>query len=320
MPNLTANSIFLAGPTASGKTAAGIALAERIGAEIISMDSMQLWRGMDIGTAKPTAEERSRVPHHLVDLLDPSESFSVGRYVELACAAADEIAGRGRIPLFVGGTILYMKALTAGLFEGPPADWQIRERLKKLAVEHGSNALHIRLQEADPAAADKIHPNDLRRIVRALEVIEITGKPISEQRREWDVEPPPEFAGRIFALDWNRKQLYERIERRVDIMMQQGLLEEARRLLHRKPPLGREASQAVGYRELFAHLRGETDLQTAVELIKRNTRRFAKRQLTWLRSFPHLNWIAVTPEDTPDAIAERILRVSKQLDQADTTD
>jgi len=187
MPKLTANSIFLAGPTASGKTAAGIALAERIDAEIISMDSMQLWREMDIGTAKPTAEERSRVPHHLVDLLDPSESFSVGRYVELARAAADDIAGRGRIPLFVGGTILYMKALTAGLFEGPPADWQIRERLKKLAAEHGSSALHSWLRLFDPAAAQKIHPNDLRRIIRALEVIDITGKPISEQQREWDV-------------------------------------------------------------------------------------------------------------------------------------
>jgi len=297
------NSIFLVGPTASGKSSVGVCLAELIGGEIISLDSMQLWRGMDVGTAKPSAQDRARVPHHLVDILDPSESFSVARYVNLACAAVRDIAARGRVPLFVGGTALYLKSLTAGIFEGPPADWELRTRLRAIAADKGSPFLHDRLRGVDPDAADRIHPNDLRRIIRALEVFEKTGLPISQLQQQWregrDEDPP------IFGIDRERDDLYERINTRVDRMMSEGFLEEVQGLHDRG--LGREASQAMCYRELIAHLSGEiTDLDEAVELIKRNTRRFAKRQLTWFRGFPEIVWIHAGPDDTPEEIAGRI--------------
>jgi len=303
------NSVFLVGPTASGKSSVALCLAEMISrggqrrGEIISLDSMQLWRGMDIGTAKPTPQERERVPHHLVDVLEPSESFSVARYVEAAEAAVAEIAGRGRVPLFVGGTALYLKALVAGLFEGPSADWTLRTQLRRIAAERGSLHLHERLRTIDPAAAARIHPNDLRRIIRALEVYEKTGTPISELQRQWAAEnphPPP-----IFGIARDRADLYDRINRRVDQMMEEGFLDEVRRLLGRRP--GREATQALGYRELIAHLDGEIEsLEEAVELIKRNTRRFAKRQLTWFRAFPEITWIQVGPGDTAESVARRI--------------
>ena len=298
------NSVFLIGPTASGKSSVGLCLAELIDGEIISLDSMQLWRTMDIGTAKPTPDERARVPHHIIDLLDPSESFSVARYVDLACEAVVAIAARGRAPLFVGGTALYLKALTAGLFEGPAADWALRARLRETAEERGPQFLHEQLRCVDPAAADRIHPNDLRRIIRALEVYEKTGRPISELQQQWGgahaEESPP-----IFGIERERDDLYDRINRRVDQMMAEGFLDEVRRVLGHRP--GREASQALGYKELIAHLRGEMpDLDEAVELIKRNTRRFAKRQLTWFRAFPQIIWFEAAPDDPPEEVAGRI--------------
>jgi len=297
------NSIFLVGPTASGKSSVGVCLAELIYAEIISLDSMQLRRGMDVGTAKPSAEDRARVPHHMIDILDPCESFSVARYVKLACEAVSDIAARGRVPLFVGGTALYLKALTSGMFEGPSADWKLRSRLRRVAAEKGSPFLHDRLRGIDPAAAEKIHPNDLRRIIRALEVFEKTGSPISQLQQQWQNEGddgPP-----IFGIERDRDDLYDRIDRRVDRMMSEGFLEEVRRLSERGP--GREASQALGYKEMLAHLRGEiADLDEAVELIKRNTRRFAKRQLTWFRAFPQIIWIHAGPHDRPEKIAGRM--------------
>jgi len=304
------NSVFIVGPTASGKTSVALELAGNIthgdqaGGEIISLDSMQLWRGMDIGTAKPTAEERRRVRHHLIELLEPSESFSVARYVEAAQAAVAEIAGRGRVPLFVGGTALYLKALLAGLFEGPSADWALRAELRRIAAEHGPAHLHERLQSVDPGTAQRLHPNDLRRIVRALEVYEKTGTPISELQRQWSAQrsgrQPP-----IFGIARDRAGLYDRINRRVDEMMQGGLLDEVRRLLTMNP--GREARQALGYRELIAHLAGEIpSLDEAVGLIKRNTRRFAKRQLTWFRAFTGIIWIEMRPGDSPQSAATRI--------------
>jgi len=305
-----ARSIFLVGPTASGKSAAGIVVAEAAGAEIISLDSMQLWRGMDIGTAKPSAAERARVPHHLIDVLDPSESYSVGRYVEAASRSAADILARGRLPLFVGGTALYLKALTAGFFEGPPADWALRRRLREAAAAQGPEHLHRRLREIDPAAADRIHPNDLRRIIRAIEVYEKTGTPISCLQRQW-TDARPDDSPPIIGLDRDRADLYERIDRRVDQMMAEGLPDEVRRLLERPagPPAGPglEASQALGYKELIAHLRGELGLAEAVELIKRNSRRFAKRQLTWFRAFPQMIWVRVEREDPPEAVAGKVL-------------
>jgi len=298
-------SIFLVGQTASGKTAVGLRLAELINAEIISLDSMTLWREMDIGTAKPTPAERARVQHHLIDVADPSEWYNVNQYVELASQAARDIIGRGRVPLLVGGTGLYLKMLITGLFKGPSADWELRDRLKQAAAEHGSTFLHEQLRAVDPAAANRIHPNDLRRIVRALEVHEKTGRPISELQREW-LEVQAGQSPPIFGLRRDREDLYDRINRRVDEMMRQGFLDEVRRLAERPGGLGQEASQALGYKELLAHLRGEISLDEAGELIKRNTRHFAKRQMTWFRAFPQIVWVDVAPHDDPYAIAETI--------------
>ena len=303
-------SIFLVGPTACGKTAVGLCLAEQIkpdgiGAEIISLDSMTLWREMDIGTAKPTPAERARVPHHLIDVVDPADWFNVGQYVELASQAAREIIARGRAPLFVGGTGLYLKMLITGLFKGPSADWELRDRLKQIAADQGVEYLHAQLRAVDPVAAGRIHPNDVRRIVRALEVHEKTGRPISELQQEWQAVRTDESPS-ILGLNRDRLDLHYRINRRVDQMMADGFLDEVRRLAARPGGMGRAASQALGYKELLAHLHGEMPLDAAVELVKRNTHHFAKRQMTWFRAFPQIVWIEVKPDDEPDVIAGKI--------------
>ncbi len=296
--------LAIVGPTASGKEAVALEAARRLGAEILALDSMKVFRGLDIGTAKPSPRARERVPHHLLDLVDPGEAFSTRRWLTAAHRAEEEVRARGRLPLFVGGTALYLKALLFGLFPGPAADAGIRRRLKALPP----SLLHRRLAEVDPEAAARIHENDLRRLVRALEVHEITGRPISALRREWDrAEPlrPAILAG----LRRSREDLYRRIERRVDRMMAEGLLEEVRALLRRPGGLGPVASQALGYKELADHLEGRIpDLARAVEILKRRTRRFARRQLTWFKHFP-IHWIEVAPEDPPERTAAAGLSV-----------
>ena len=297
---------FLVGPTASGKTAVGVAVAERTGAEILSLDSMALYRGMDVGTAKPTPAERARVPHHLIDVAEPHEAFSTGRYVAAAEAAIAEVAGRGRRPLFVGGTALYLKALTEGFFEGPPADWALRNRLKAEAAAHGSPALHERLRAVDPAAADRIHPNDLRRIVRALEVHEITGQPLSEQQTQFGA-PSPRYDCMIAGLRRDRAELYQRIDRRVDAMFEQGLVDEVRALLGSPRGISHAAAQFVGYREVIAALRGELTLAEASERIQTHTRQFAKRQLTWFRHIDAIRWVDAAEGTTVEELADRVI-------------
>lgn len=294
---------YLTGPTASGKTEVGLALAERIGAEILSLDSMSVYRGMDIGTAKPAADLRQQVPHHLLDLVEPWENFSVAQYVEHAARAVRQVQSRGGVPLFVGGTPLYLKALLSGLFAGPPADWTLRQSLEELARREGSPALHGRLAEVDPAAAARLHPQDVRRLVRALEVHQLTGRPISDLQTQWRQSSA---AGRVFWLDWPRPVLYARINARVERMMNQGFVEEVRRLATTQHGLGRTAAQAVGYREILEYLRGQCDLPTAVDAIQRRTRRFARRQLTWLRSLGGARPIAVEEPFDPHRIAQRI--------------
>lgn len=311
---------FLVGPTASGKTAVGIEVALRVGAEILSLDSMSLYRGMDIGTAKPSPQDRARVPHHLLDLAEPHEAFSTGRYLAAAERAIADVAGRGKRPLFVGGTALYLKALTEGFFQGPSADWTLRNRLIAEAEESGVPALHERLKAVDPAAAARIHPNDLRRIVRALEVHEATGRPISEQQTQWwhrasggDAQP-----GRlchIAGIRRDRAELYERINRRVEAMFAAGLVDEVRRLLRGthsapnvSPGISHAAGQFVGYREVIAHLGGELTLAEAIERVKTRTRQFAKRQLTWFRSFPQIRWVDAGPDSTPAGLAAEVCR------------
>jgi tRNA dimethylallyltransferase len=279
------DALVLTGPTGSGKSRLAMALAERLGAEIIAMDSMTLYRGMDVGTAKPSADDRRRVPHHLLDVLDPWQSASVALWLEQAQRCYQNVTRRGKRALFVGGTPLYLKALLHGLFDGPPADEELRRRLTAEAAAHGSAALHRRLAEHDPVAAARLHPNDVRRTVRALEVWELTGRPISSFQQQWRASPDG-VQDRVFWLDVPRAQLYERINKRVREMISAGLVEEVRRLRAAPHPLSREASQAVGYKELFDHLDGRATLEEAIGQIQLRSRRLAKRQLTWFRRMP----------------------------------
>jgi tRNA dimethylallyltransferase len=287
-PDPFANALILTGPTASGKTHLGIELAERLGAEIVAMDSMTLYRGLDVGTAKPGPAEQGRVRHHLLDVLDPWESASVAWWREQAAACCRDIASRGRRPLFVGGTPLYLKALLFGLFDGPPADEALRQRLTAEAEQRGRAALHARLAQVDPATAARLHPNDVRRVVRALEVWKLTGRPISAWQQQWTAaeHPPGSMPPRALWLDLPREELYARINARVEQMIAAGLVDEVRALRRLPRPLGREAAQAVGYKELFDHLDGRATLGEAVERIRTRSRNLAKRQLTWFRHLP----------------------------------
>jgi tRNA dimethylallyltransferase len=293
MDDLFANTWYLTGPTAAGKTAVGIELARLIGAEIISLDSMALYRGMDIGTAKPTPVEREGITHHLIDILDPSKEFSVAQYLELSSSTAAEIRTRGSQVLFVGGTALYLKALLRGLFSGPPADWELRRELEDVARLEGPAALHARLARIDPDAAGKLHINDVRRVIRALEVHQTTGRPISALQEQFSRGRDAADC-RVFVLDWPRECLDQRIRRRVDRMFAAGFVDEVRRLTSSGRALSRTASQAVGYREVIEYFSGERNLAETIELIKLRTRQFAKRQLTWFRSLSECRWIPVT--------------------------
>lgn len=297
---------FIIGSTASGKAALGQELARRTGSEIISIDSMKVYRRMDIGTAKPSSETCREIPHHLIDVVEPSENFSVARYVELAEQAIGEIHARGRPIFVVGGTPLYIKALTEGLFEGPGADPAVRAELQAFARQEGSPALHKRLQTIDPQAAARIHPNDLRRLIRALEVHQLTGRPITELQAQWDCDRK-KYECVFLGVRRDKEDQNRRINDRVRKMMADGFVQEVQSLLAEPRPLSRGARQALGYAELIAHLEGGMSLADSVELIKINTRRFAKAQRTWFKRFRDADWIEVTPDDTAAAVAEAVL-------------
>jgi len=297
---------YLTGPTASGKTAVGVALARRIGAEVLALDSMTLYRGMDVGTAKPTAEERGGVPHHLIDVLDPWDSASVAEYRAWASAKVREVEARGRRALFVGGTPLYLKALLRGLFDGPSADPAIRRDLEAEAARSGVPSLHARLARVDPASAARLHPNDLRRVVRALEVIALTGLPLSEHWREHD---RPAEGVAVFALERPRAELHGRIDRRVSAMFEGGLVAEVRRLLDAPRRIGEVAAQGVGYRETIAMLGGEGDLGATIEKVRARTRQFAKRQGTWFRGLSEVRPWPIAPDESARAAADRLALV-----------
>ena len=298
---------FLTGPTASGKTTVGIELAWRLNAEILSLDSMAVYRGLDIGTAKPSLDERQAVPHHLIDLVEPSAEFSVAQYVSAAEAAAAEVHGRSREVLFVGGTPLYLKALLRGIFEGPPADWEFRRRLMAEVERQGEDWLHARLADVDSTAASRLHARDVRRVIRALEVFEKTGRPISDWQQQFD-RARPAGERRVFVLEWPRDELYRRIDTRVDAMFAAGLVEEVRELLRSERSLSRTARQALGYREVIEHLDNSRPLAETIELVKTRTRQFAKRQLTWFRSLSECRWVQVSPEQGADALADVIIK------------
>jgi len=299
------DSWYLTGPTAGGKTEVAVELAGLIGAEIISLDSMALYRGMDVGTAKPAIEERGGAPHHLIDVIEPEEEYSLAQYVAAAHGCIRRIKNRGGEALFVGGTPLYLKGLLRGIFEGPPADWKFRRELEREADEQAPGFLHARLAGVDPVSAERLHPNDARRLIRALEVFEKTGKPISQLQGQFEHCRPAEEC-RVFVLDWPRRELYERIDRRVEQMFLAGLVDEARHLLTRPGGLSKTAAQALGYREVIDHLRGGPGLPETIELVKTHTRQFAKRQLTWFRSLEECRFLPVAGDFDPADVARRI--------------
>lgn len=290
---------FLTGPTASGKSDAAIDWALNNNAEIISMDSAALYRRMDIGTAKPTPEQRNAVAHHLVDIIDPKEDFSVAQYCQAAEQSARDILARGKTPIFVGGTPLYLKALLRGLFDGPAADWAIRKELQQVINQDGLPRLHELLQQADPISAARLHVNDSRRVIRALEVFRLTGKPISQWQQEHD-KPVPQDECRVFALDMNREELDARIARRADWMLKNGLIEEVQKLLQFDSPLSRTAAQAVGYRETIAYCNTGDFSPAALALLRQDiithTHQLAKRQMTWFRGLSECRLIPRFPQ------------------------
>lgn len=287
---------YLTGPTASGKSRTGITLAQKLGAEIISLDSMAIYRDMDIGTDKVAPEDRKGIPHHMIDIVDPSEEYSLARYVHEACEKIDEIQLRGKKVLFVGGTPLYLKGMLRGVFEGPSADKEFRTQLQKKMEGHPPGLLHEKLEQVDPESAKRLHPNDLRRIVRALEVYELTGKPISSFQKQFEHGTPADRC-QVYVLQTPRDVLYARIDKRVDKMMYDGFLDEVKRLSERKLPIGKTARQALGYKELFDYLENKIKFGEAVNLIKQNTRNFAKRQETWFRSLCECRFISA---DNPE--------------------
>ena len=307
--------IFITGPTAGGKGAVAHQLARRIGGEIVAVDSMKLYREMDVGTAKPAASLRAEVPYHLIDFVDPGQDFSVGQYLPMALRAVEEIEGRGRPAILCGGTALYLNALVNGLVGAPAADWELRRRLIAEGESQGTAALHARLRTLDPAAAEKIDAHDLRRIVRALEVRQVTGQPISEV---WKGTAPGLEPGSYFlvGISWDRRALYRRIDERVLRMVRDGLFEEALRLTSRQfriphsafriSPLGRAASQCIGYKEILAGEKTGQPREEVIAAIQRRTRRFAKQQLTWFRRFP-IRWLAADDASTAEGLAHQIL-------------
>lgn len=299
--------LILAGPTAVGKSELGMLLAERLGGEILAADSMQVYRLMDIGTAKPTPEERARIPHHLLDLVYPDEPFSAAAYARAFAAAAADVAGRGRLPIVVGGTGLYIRAAVRQLlFPDIGARPELRERLKKEAAAVGKAELHRRLALVDPEAAARIHPNDLFRTIRALEVYEATGRPITAWQRDERRSSPYEAV--FLGLARERAELYQRIDARADAMMAQGFPGEVESLLARGYSPDLPPMQGLGYRELCAYFGGRCGWDEAVAEIKKRTRNYAKRQLTWFRREPDLSWIDLTGKGI-DAAAGEILRL-----------
>ena len=297
--------IILTGPTASGKGSVAFELAKRMEASIACMDSMKIYREMDIVTAKPPQERRDRCQYHLIDLIEPEESFSVGRYLPLLEGLLESETAAGRPLVIAGGTGLYLKGFLDGLVQGPGANWELRDRLTAEARESGSASLYARLQEVDPVAAAKLLPSNERRIIRALEFFESSGQPLGDSW-EWKGSPRPREDTVLFGLGWEREALYARANERVLAMVEQGLFAECEGLLSREPPPGRSASQCIGLREIREGLEAGDSRGAIIETIQKNTRNFIKRQLTWFRKMD-VEWLSAGGELEPARVAEAIL-------------
>jgi len=289
--------IVIAGPTASGKTDLAIELALKVNGEIISADSMQIYREMNIGTAKPTMEERKGIPHHMMDIVYPDEEFSVAQFQKGAKECIKDILSRGKVPIVAGGTGLYINTLVYNItFSETITDWNYRKKLENIAREQGAEALHLLLQKVDPVSAEKIHPNNVKRVIRALEVYETTGKPISQHQME-SRQIKPEYDYKIFGIEVDRDVLYSRIDVRVDKMMEMGLYEEVENILNKGYSPDLVSLQGIGYKEIIMAIQGECTLGEAVDKIKLNTRHLAKRQMTWFRKTENLKWMKTAEMD-----------------------
>jgi tRNA dimethylallyltransferase len=308
--------VLIAGPTAVGKSEIALPLAEQLGGEIVSADSMQVYRGLDIGTAKPSPADRAHVPHHLIDICDLTESFDAAQFARLAHQAVVEIQSRGYVPVLCGGTGLYFRAFLEGLGETPPGDAKLRAELEAVPLEK----LLAELRERDPATFEKIDKKNPRRVIRAVEVIRLTGKPFSKQRAEWNVLPasspedlkseiPARCRNHVFCLIRQPADLHARINARVDAMFARGLVDETRELLKRGLAENKTAMQAIGYRQVVEHLRSERSLAETIELVKIRTRQFAKRQLTWFRAQKNLEWLDLEPDESLEKCAQKICDV-----------
>ena len=303
--NSVSTPIFIAGPTAVGKSEIALLLAEQIGGEIISADSMQVYRGLDIGTAKPSPAERARVTHHLIDICELTENFDAAQFIRLAQKAVEEIQSRNKIPIFCGGTGLYFKAFLSGLGEAPGTNPELRAELEAASFE----ALLRELKERDAAAYEKIDKQNPRRVIRAVEVIRLTGKKFSEQRAEWKAQSAVPIKINFYCFTRQPTDLHARINARVDAMFARGLVDETRELLTHGLEQNKTAMQAIGYRQVVEHLRGERALAETIELVKSRTRQFAKRQLTWFRRQLDPEWIELKENEfSSDILLQKFMR------------
>jgi tRNA dimethylallyltransferase len=304
--------ILILGVTASGKGRLAFDLAENTGAEIISIDSMKVYRRMDIGTAKPPKEARQRVKYHLIDIVEPSDSFSVGTFVNAASDTIEQISSRNNKIVAVGGTALYIKSLLYGLFDGAGTDEQVRTGLQARVEAEGLAELYHELTKVDPAAAERINPNDAKRIVRALEVYQLTGKPISSFQMQWE-QRQMKHDWTIIGLRREKANASSRINKRVNKMISAGLIDEVKSLLDEEQPMSKQARCAIGYAEIIEHLNGQTSLDDAIESIKINTRRLAKGQRTWFKTFQDVYWLDVTEDEIPEQIFNRTKRLLDEI-------
>lgn len=303
--------VVILGPTAVGKSSLALALAERWKTEIVSVDAMQIYKYMDIGTAKPSVSERSLVPHHMIDIVYPDEDYNAGRYEWEACQAIHQIHCSEKIPLLVGGCGLYLKAVLYGFFQGPKVDLNLRNQLKD-EMKKGEDYLYEKLKQIDPQSAQKLHPNDHPRVIRALEVYLQTGVPISVYQKDHSFKKT-RYQTRIIGLTRNRKDLYSRIEKRIDKMIEMGLIEEVEKLLELDYSENSTALQGLGYKQIIAALKGKYSMNEAIQILKQDTRHYAKRQFTWFRKVENVHWIDLTERCSLEDVLDQIQNLSMDL-------